>query len=277
MGTAVETTPLADFTRVLGGHYAGFVSAFTALAELGVDTRRLSTIAPRLLVVEPAPDVSVWSDRLLAWACLGADRRAIELLGRDCVQPVAAVLASRGVPPGRIETLLHDLRAHLLVGDGGDPALQGYSGRGSLAGFVRTAGVRLWLGERRGDERRAAREEFAAALAPEAIDDPELRFIQASYAEQYRCALHAAWDGLVPSMRLVLRQHLVGGMSIDAIAEFHRIHRSSAARRVVAARDALVEDSKHILAQRLGLSEHDVHSVLRLVRSRLELRLDELT
>ena len=265
----MKTTADTDFED------AAFSAALGSLTALGVATEVLSTLPPRLRGVEPESDESLWADRLLAWACLCGDRRAIEFLTREHIRPVAAVLAARGAPSTQIEPVLQDLNSHLLVGD--RAALHGYSGRGSLGAFVRTAGLRLWLGERRSDDRRSAREELALALEPTSRDDPELRFIQETHAEQYREALHAAWERLAPNLRLVLRQHLVGGMSIDAIAAFHRIHRSSAARRVTAARDALVDDSKRILAERLGLDDRDVQSILRLIRSRLELKLEELS
>lgn len=279
MGVGAPSVPppvrLVEIGALLVGGGAAFVTAYAELAAAGVGPASLAACDDAaVLAAAAASEQPHWFDWLLARACLTGDRRALDLLDSHCIDRLVPVFASKGLSRPDVDALLQDVRAHLVVGEG--PALLGFSGRGSLRAFVRTASLRLWLNARRGDERRLDRESVVAMLEPRVGDDESLRFIKQAYAAQYAEALQSAWSELRPEQRLPLRQHLLSGMSIDRIAAFHRIHRSSAARRVVAARDALIHASKVILAGKLGLSTPEVESVLRLVRSRLELELDEL-
>jgi RNA polymerase sigma-70 factor (ECF subfamily) len=217
-----------------------------------------------------------WPELILALACCAGRAAAIAALERDHIDKLVPALAERGAGAAEIDELLQDLRTHLLVPAGGPPRLTSYSGRGSLRGFLRSAAIRMWLNKRRGDERRATREELGGLLGEDHILSPELAHMKALYLREYQQALRAAWAALDGEQRLFLRHHLVDGMSIDALASLYAIHRSSAARRIAAARDALIAESKRYLARELGLPETGVTSVLRLIRSRLEIDLDSL-
>ncbi len=212
----------------------------------------------------------------LVRACLAGDAPAIAEFDRDFVEPLVGVFVAKGLAPANVPSVLGDARSHLLVGTTGRPALGEFTGRGSLRAFVRTAAIRVWLNRQRSDQRRREREQLLLFLEDHAIVDEELLLIKRRYATQFAAAIYEAWTALQPDHRLLLRQHLLTAMSVDRIAEFHRIHRSSAARRLAVARDSWLHGSKRILAQQLRVAPADVDSLLRFVRSQLELDLAEL-
>jgi RNA polymerase sigma-70 factor (ECF subfamily) len=64
--------------------------------------------------------------------------------------------------------------------------------------------------------------------------------------------------------------HLGERMSIDALGAIYSVDRATAARWLVAARQALVEKTKETLRARLQLSEGECDSLVGLVRSQLD-------
>jgi len=71
----------------------------------------------------------------------------------------------------------------------------------------------------------------------------------------------------------VLRLHLLDGLNIDRIGQLHDVHRATAARWLASAREALAKDTQRILQARLQVSRSEFESLLRLVRSDLDVSL----
>jgi len=143
-----------------------------------------------------------------------------------------------------------------------------YGGRASLRSWLATVSARAALNLRR---RRDARpHDSLAALARVAVaEDPELRLAKARYAPQLEQALRRALVRLSPRQRVLLRLHHIEGWSIDRLGELYRVGRSTAARWVNAAREELLAATKREIAERLGLSEREVESLLRALQSDL--------
>ena len=76
---------------------------------------------------------------------------------------------------------------------------------------------------------------------------------------------------LAPEQRNVLRMSLVEGLSVDELAPVFGVHRATAARLLQRARDAVSEGTKRRLTERLSLETSELESILRLVRSQLDL------
>src|SRR5262249_11434487 len=93
------------------------------------------------------------------------------------------------------------------------------------------------------------------------------------YREEFKQAFHAAVEALDDGARLLLQQSALDGLSIDQLAAFHGVHRSTAARRVQAARTAVLVATQRELSRRLQLSRGELASVMRLIRSQLDLSL----
>jgi len=65
-------------------------------------------------------------------------------------------------------------------------------------------------------------------------------------------------------------------LSIDQIGALYHLHRATAARRVVKAREALLTATRTALAARLGLTTEQLESVLQLIASRMDASVERL-
>jgi len=189
---------------------------------------------------------------------------------------VRAVLAT-GVTPAERTELVQVVRTRLLVAPSHEvPRIATFSGRGSLKAWLRVVATReaarLLKTARRelaGDD-----EALADAVAPDA--GPALAFMKATYREEFKRAFHAAVAALTDRERLLLRQAELDGLSIDELARFYGVHRATAARWVQAARTAVLQGTRGQLAASLGIPSAEVASIMRLLRSNLDITLPAL-
>jgi len=84
---------------------------------------------------------------------------------------------------------------------------------------------------------------------------------------------HDALAELPPHDRSLLRLHYIEGLSLDRLAVMERVHRATVARWLSDARSTVLSRVRTLLAERLKLSGHEGESLLRFVRSRLDLSL----
>lgn len=217
-------------------------------------------------------------DLYLACGCAAGDPAAIAGFEQRCGDVIDRTIASSGVAAAERADLGQIVRQRLLVAppDGGAPRIAGYSARGSLQAWVRVTAAReaaRALPQARRDI-AAEDDELAGLIAPD--DDPEVGYFKRLYREEFKRAFHAAVDALEDRERLVLRQHVIDGVSIDRLAALHDVHRATAARWVHAARDAVVEGTQRELARRLRLGRDELASMLRLIRSQLDISLQRV-
>ena len=64
-------------------------------------------------------------------------------------------------------------------------------------------------------------------------------------------------------------------LSIDKLGALYRVHRATAARWVASARRALVDATRDQMITRLGVDSVELDSIIRLVRSQLEISIHE--
>jgi RNA polymerase sigma-70 factor (ECF subfamily) len=100
--------------------------------------------------------------------------------------------------------------------------------------------------------------------------DPSLDALKAEYRGEFAAALREAITDLGPEDRALLRQQVVDGMSIDDVGAAFGVHRATAARWLLRAKDALVQATHQRLAARLVLPVEQIDSVIRLVSSQLD-------
>ena len=183
---------------------------------------------------------------------------------------------------GRLD-VAYDLRAEavqraraalLVAADGRPPKLAAYRGRGSLLAFVRIVTVRAGLELLRRREPSRGAEELDDAELLEL--DPELAYLRELYRGKFKAAFADAIAELDPRERTLLRYQLADGLSIDALAKIYGVHRATAARQLTRAREALARRTAALLRERLGLDSRELESVLRLVRSQLDLSAQRL-
>ena len=158
------------------------------------------------------------------------------------------------------------------------PKIASYTGQGFLQNWLRVTTTRTFIDcSRVGGEASgvAAAEDLIAAL-PEPGADPELQLLKREHAAHFKAAFAEAVTALDGPDRLLLKQQLVEGLTIDQIGAVYHLHRATAARRLAKAREALLENVRAVLGRRLGLSSEQLAGILELVASRLEVSVERL-
>ncbi len=204
-------------------------------------------------------------DLFLACACARGDRAALQELDGSLLSQVPRWIARIG--GARADDVQQELRHKLLLGS--TPHILAYRGHGALASWIRVAAHRCALDQLPSKELAAGDELEQLWSGP----DPELDFIKLHDRDALRTVLHDALQALSARDRGLLRLHYVEGMSQDKLAALKRVHRVTVARWLASARADVLKRVRALLRERLQLSAKDGESLVRLLRSRLELSL----
>ena len=231
-------------------------------------------IAP---AAETFPRDLFFADLFLACAGALGEPRAVAELGSQLRRLVRTSAARIDRSPAFVDDVLQGLHETLLVArPSAPPRIAEYRGTGPLGAWLRVAVVRAALRGREQDRRTAPVDlDVEVEVAAPSIA-PETELLRRAHGPTFNTALREALDALEPQQRLVLHLHHAKGLSIDVLAAQFGVHRATAARWVVAARVAVVEDTKRRLRATLRLSDADVESVLALVASQLDLTISRL-
>jgi RNA polymerase sigma-70 factor (ECF subfamily) len=211
------------------------------------------------------------ADLYLACACAAGDPRALAVFERSYFPDIDMAAAAMRAPASVVDEVKQVLRTRFFVAsEPGRSAIAEYSGRGDLHGWVRVSAVRevlrLFKKEKRSvDLDDAMLEELAPVL------DPEAAAVKARCTSELGDALREALAALPTRERTILRYHVVDGLGVSAIGSIYGVHRATAARWVADVRERVVRDTQRRMAARLRLSHEEVLSMIRLVRSQLDL------
>jgi RNA polymerase sigma-70 factor (ECF subfamily) len=262
-------------------HAAAWVAAGRAgWPQLDQDEQRFVAHVGACVAAGADPATLAAADLWLARACLDHHPAALRTID-GLIASLRPVVSAMKLRDDQIDELLQELRKKVLVGDGGDdggrPRLADYSGRADLRTWLRTAATRAAIDVLRRRQDAALPDDDDDVLASPALAaDPELMMLKARHRDQFRDAVTAAIGGLPPRDRALLRFHYVEGYAIDRIGAVYGVHRATAARWLVAAREALASATQRRLCAALGASPSEVRSLARLVESQLELSLRRL-
>ena len=215
-------------------------------------------------------------DVWIACACAEGDARGVASFEARFRGTIDSVLARMRLDGAMLDDVRQTVRDRLLVAaPGQEPRIAGYSGRGELAGWVRAAATRVALNVLRGQPKTTSDEELLARI-PAASDDPELAMLKARYGPAFRRAFSEALSALELRTRLLLKQHYVDGQSTDDLGALHGVHRVTVLRWITAAREDLARDVERRVCEGLQVAPRELASLMRLVRSRIELDLNNL-
>jgi RNA polymerase sigma-70 factor (ECF subfamily) len=210
----------------------------------------------------------------LAVAAAGGSSSAIAEL-EQMFAPTIAAVCRRFARGGHTEDDLRQiLREKLFVGEPDRPAtIAHYNGEGSLDAWIRVTATRLFidLGRRKDRARETAAD--PAELDPIEAGDLELDLIKAEYRGAIARALAEAARELEPGERHLLRQHLVGKLSVEQLAAVLGVHRATISRRLSRARDALIARTRELVKERLRLDDRELTELFGLVISKLDVSL----
>ncbi len=217
-------------------------------------------------------------DLYLACACARSDRAAVRAFEEAFVDELRAAVGQMRGQGADIDEVIQELRAKLLTAPKGSaPKVVEYAGRGSLRAWLRVVAVRIALARHRGKKKEVSlNDELLDGLPGAAMDDPELLHFKRTYQVEFKDCFETAFGALSRKDRNLLRQHLLDGLGIDGLAAIYRVHRATAARWLASAREQLFDETRRLLRQRLDIDEDEFRSIVKLVRSQLDLSLHRL-
>jgi RNA polymerase sigma-70 factor (ECF subfamily) len=216
-------------------------------------------------------------DLYVACACLDRLPGAVDAFEARCADRVRAAIAATIASPEARAEIGQRLRDAVLVGaPDAPPKLASYTGRGPLDRWAAIVAQRLALAMSRSEAtgRRAhERASLEAALVPQ---EPEIDFIKDKYRAEFEQAFADALGSVSEKDRLLLRLHLVTGVSVEGIGKMYQVSQSTASRWLAAAREAVAAEAQRLLAERVHLDGSEVASVARLVASQLDLSMSRI-
>ena len=216
------------------------------------------------------------ADLWLAQACAAGDPAALRAFDRQLLGVLGAALGKLGLVADQRDEVAQELRARLLVAQGGEPPrIAEFSGRADLRTWLRTAAVRAGIDLLRRRREVALDDEEELAL-PVLGDDPEVQYLKEHYRAELKAAVAEGLAGLPPRQRLLLKYHHVDRLGVERLGALYQVHHATAARWLHAARERLAGEVQRRLGQKLGISPSELRSVARLVESQLDLSLRRL-
>jgi RNA polymerase sigma-70 factor (ECF subfamily) len=234
-----------------------------------------ATLHVRARVGDRSPTPSQLRELCLAQACEAGDSDALDtLLG--LVREVATRIRWPAVEVGdrcaRIWTHLLDVDA------GGRTRLMSFDGRGPLGAWLRVVATRLAQRDRFGAEREPEPmgEDHLAAIWASAAAGTEHDLIKDMYVDGVRDAFRRATASLDETARSLLSLHYARGVSLEKLTRVYGVHRVTLSRRLAAAHREILERVVAELTRDAAMTEGECRSLLRTLRSRLELSLGPL-
>ena len=186
------------------------------------------------------------------------------------------VLAERLLPAALAQEVVQTLEQQLLVATADrPPGIAQFSGQGKMRGWLRVITVREAVRVRKKKGLEPTIDDALEAVGAEG-DDPELRYMKALYKTEFREAFTLALGNLTGRERTLLRYTVIDGLNVDRVGAIYRVHRATAARWVAHARERLVVETRRELTERLAVGGPEQDSILRLIRSDLDLSIRTL-
>jgi RNA polymerase sigma-70 factor (ECF subfamily) len=219
------------------------------------------------------------ADLYLASACVQRIPAALDAFERTYMARVPSFLARRRPSPEMVDEVRQTMREKLFVSrDGGPGRIVEYDGKGALASWVRVVAVRtaIDLARQRGGAVETTESHADLPCPGLTRRDPEIGYIKRGYRRAFDEAFRTAVSRLDAEQRSLLHGHFVEGRTLDELAAELGVHRATIARRIAAGREAIAEEARRLLGDKLGATKAEIESIVALMRSRLEVSLAEL-
>lgn len=217
------------------------------------------------------------NDLYLACGCMLGDPEALTQLEHGYVRRLVPVVAR--VSPGSADDVVAALRERLLLPSQPTQGLASYAGRSDLWTWLRISAVRSAVRAHRRSEQAAKRERGvvdALGVASAFGSAPENEHERRRFATEVNLAVESSFAQLPAADKTLLMQHYVDGLTTVELGRLYSVHRVSISRRMVRARRRLLEGARSQLVERLSLTTSECSSVIRLVRSQLDITLERV-
>jgi RNA polymerase sigma-70 factor (ECF subfamily) len=215
-------------------------------------------------------EVVVTNDLYLACACVKGDRAAIDAFETAYSGVITSAIARFRLIHEERQDLLQELRVAFFA----KRTLAGYSGRGALRGWVRSAAIRAGLDLVEGRGRGSY---FGDDLADiPSTCDPELDALRKRFTHDFDAAFAGALAERSPIERLILAQYYIDRLTVDQLAAVHAVHRATAARWIGKLSQKLRSATKSRLVKRLRLDEPSLKNLFGIAGGDLDLSIARL-
>ncbi|MBP6631269.1 MAG: sigma-70 family RNA polymerase sigma factor [Kofleriaceae bacterium] len=214
------------------------------------------------------------AELVLAWAAGHGDPTALRALAALVADEPAQAARRIDTSPGFVDEVVQQVWLRLATADRGPPRLLSYRGGGPLRAWVAIAALRTALNLRRGQRQHDPLEVVAELAAP--ATHPASDDLRRRYQAEFRAAVRAALAALPAAERAVLRLRFVEGLDLPTLGRLYGVHPSTMSRRLGAIAAGLGQAARADLTARLGLGDHTVDSVARLLASQLDLSITRL-
>jgi RNA polymerase sigma-70 factor (ECF subfamily) len=212
------------------------------------------------------------ADLYLACACAAGNAEAVAAFEHHCLDSVDRVLARLRFDPDAIAEVKQRIRFRVLVADDGRPRIVDFSGRGTLRAWVRVMAVREALRIKQRAQRDLCGDDIEQ-LQEYAAPHIGLEHMKDHYRRAFREAFDRALRELPARDRIMLRQHVLDGLTIDQLGALYHVHRTTAARTLERARRTVLAVTRAHMCTGLDVSSAELDSILRIIRSRLDITL----
>jgi RNA polymerase sigma-70 factor (ECF subfamily) len=176
--------------------------------------------------------------------------------------------------PEQLDELRQRLRVRLLTGP--SPRIATFQGHGPLGAWVRVAAARMAADLQWGERGAELRDGALVDALVHAGADPEMVTARGEHRAEFRQALADCIGALGAREKTLLRMTFLDSMNIDEIGVVYRVHRATVARWVAAIRREVFEGVCRRLSLNLRSSPSEVASLVRLVRSEVDLSIGRL-
>jgi RNA polymerase sigma-70 factor (ECF subfamily) len=228
--------------------------------------------------IEPLLESLVLDDLYLACACLHGVPSAIAAFEHYYLPKLRKHLAQRRQSAAALDEICQLTRVKILVSTAeGPPKIADYAGEGSLMGWVRAIASRISLRQREA-EKPGTEEDPGDILdmLPEPGAAPDMDAIRQRHQEDLRQAMREAFAMLSADDRHLLRLYYVDKLSMYKLMPLYGVSQPTISRRMADAREQVYKETRRLLQERLGLSQLEFQSFMKLIDSQFDVRISQL-
>jgi RNA polymerase sigma-70 factor (ECF subfamily) len=217
----------------------------------------------------------------LACACASGNNSAIAAFRENYGTVMTGVYRRLGFQRNADEITQRVLRTVLVDEGASGPAIARYTGRGSLANWVRVVTVREAYRTTK-SERRTSQHEIGGVderIMDRAVSDdanPELLHLKRDYRAKFKRSFQAAFDRLTHRERNILRYQYLDGLNLDQIATIYDAGRATVARWRAKARERLLSETRKIMRDEFLVPLEEFDNAMRLIESAMDVSLSRL-
>ena len=222
-------------------------------------------------------DEATAGEMYLACACSRGDAAALASFEAHYLSAVTGAVAHMKLAAAMVDDVRQQVREKLLVTKpGARPKIDDYAAQGRLRGLVCVVAVRTAISELRKHKREIQLGDDDLSALPTAERDPELAYMKQMYRGEFRVSFEQAIRALDSRDRNLLRMHLLGGVTLEKLADMYGVHRATVVRWLAKVRKTLFTETRRLMRARLEVSPAELDSLMRLIESRLDVSVQRI-